>query len=244
MASVRVPVRKRTTNRKAKVSQESLQGLGRYAIRYVKPGQTIGLGTGHAAAAFIRALAEVMLGVRGVPTSNAAAELAASFGIPLVDLTEVNKIDVDFDGADEVDRKLNMIKGLGGAMVREKIVAAASRRRIFLVGEEKMVKRLGARGRLPVEVLPFGLPLAEREIAKLGLKPQTRRGEDRNLFVTDNGNYVIDCSIKELANPARLERELLAIPGVVGTGLFLGIADIVLVAMLNGSIKILRKRPH
>jgi ribose 5-phosphate isomerase A len=217
-----------------------LEALGRYALRYVKRRQVIGLGTGRAANEFIRALAKAKLDVYGVPTSNASGELARSLGIKLADLGDVAKIDSDFDGADEVDRRLNLIKGWGGAMVREKIVAAASRKRIFLVGEEKLVKRLGARGTLPVEVVPFALTLATREIAKLGLKPRSRSNPDGAEFVTDNGNRVIDCGVKEIRNPARLERDLRAIPGVVGTGLFLGMADLVLVAMRDGSIRTLR----
>ena len=210
-------------------------------MRYVKRGQTIGLGTGRAANAFIRALAEAKLDIRGVPTSNASAELARSLGIKLEELADVARIDVDFDGADEVDPRLNLIKGWGGAMVREKIVAAASRKRIFLVGEEKLVKRLGARGSLPVEVVPFALSFVSRAIAKLGLKPHPRQTQDGSPFVTDNGNRVLDCGVKEIRNPARLERELLSIPGVVGTGLFLGMADVVLVAMRDESIKTLRR---
>ncbi|HZP45833.1 MAG TPA: ribose-5-phosphate isomerase RpiA [Candidatus Binataceae bacterium] len=243
MASARRSSRKPGIKAKPPVPAESLEALGRYAIRYVKPGQTIGLGTGHAATAFIRALAEVMLGVRGVPTSNASAELATALGIPLVELSEVDRLDLDFDGADEVDPKLNMIKGWGGAMVREKVVAAASRRRIFLVGEEKLVRRLGKRGRLPIEIVPFALPYATQEIARRGLKPRPRATDSGQLFVTDNGNYIVDCAVKEIANPRRLERDLLAIPGVVGTGLFLGIADLVLVAARDGSVKTLRRRP-
>src|SRR5690242_20406757 len=131
-----------------------LDALGRYALRYVKAGQTIGLGTGRAASAFIRALGEAKIGVCGVPTSNASADLARSLGIELTDLTDHMRLDADFDGADEVDSRLNMIKGYGGAMVREKVVAAASRRRIFLIGQEKRVKRLGQHGKLPVEVVP------------------------------------------------------------------------------------------
>jgi ribose 5-phosphate isomerase A len=218
-----------------------LEALGRYALRYVKRGQTIGLGTGRAANAFIRALAKAKLDVHGVPTSHASAELARSLGIKLDELGDVAKIDIDFDGADEVDPRLNLIKGWGGAMVREKIVAAASRKQIFLVGEEKLVKRLGARGTLPVEVVPFALTLATREIAKLGLKPRSRSNPENAAFVTDNGNRVIDCGVKEIRNAARLERDLRAIPGVVGTGLFLGMADLVLVAMRDGSIKTLRR---
>jgi ribose 5-phosphate isomerase A len=124
-------------------------------------------------------------------------------------------------------------------MVREKIVAAASRKRIFLVGEEKIVPRLGARGSLPVEIVPFAFSFASRAIAKLGLKPHPRVNHDGSWFVTDNGNRVINFGVKEISNPARLERELLSIPGVVGTGLFLGIADTVLIAMRDGSIKTL-----
>ena len=226
------------------VASPDLEALGRYALRYVKPSQTLGLGTGRAAAAFIRALGDAQLGVRGVPTSNASAELARSLAIPLDDLHEVAKIDVDFDGADEVDPRLNLIKGLGGAMVREKIVAAASRKRIFLVGEEKLVKRLGVRGNLPVEVVPFAFAYVAREITKLGLKPHPRINHDGSSFVTDNGNDVINVGVKEIRNPARLERTLRAIPGVVGTGLFLGMADLVLVAMRDGSIKTLRRPPR
>lgn len=220
-----------------------LDALGRHALRYVKSGQTIGLGTGRAASAFIRAVAEAQIDVRGVPTSNDSAELARSLGIGLVELKEVARLAADFDGADEVDPRLNMIKGLGGAMVREKIVAASSRRRIFLVGEEKLVKRLGAHGNLPIEVVPFALPHVSRELARLGLKPRTRKNQDGAEFVTDNGNHVIDCRVTEIRNPSRLERELLAIPGIVGTGLFIGLADLVLVAMRDGSIKTLLHRP-
>ena len=127
-------------------------------------GQAIGLGTGRAASAFIRALAASGLEVRGVATSRASAELARSLKIDVVELRAAPKLDADFDGADEVDGQLNMIKGLGGAMVREKVVATASRKRIFLVGEEKLVKRLGQHGNLPVEVVPFAESFVERQI--------------------------------------------------------------------------------
>jgi ribose 5-phosphate isomerase A len=220
----------------------NLVALGEYALRYVKPGQILGLGTGRAASAFIRALGASRIGVAGVPTSNASAQLARSVGIRLVDLGEVRRLDLDFDGADEVDPRLNMIKGLGGAMVREKVVAEASRRRVFLVGEEKRVKRLGARGILPIEIVPFAVAFAARRIAELGLKPSQRKTDSGDDFVSDNGNLVLDCRVKEIRQPARLERDLLAIPGVVGTGLFVGIADIVLVAAKDGKITTLRRR--
>jgi ribose 5-phosphate isomerase A len=220
---------------------EFLDALGKYALRYVKPGQTLGLGTGHAAGAFIRALGESGIDIRGVPTSNGSAELARSVGIRLVDLSDAPRLDIDFDGADEVDPRLNMIKGLGGALVREKIVAEASRRRIFLVGEEKRVKRLGSHGTLPVEVVPFAGAFAARRIAKLGLKPVVRTTDSGEHFISDNGNLVLDCRVGKISSPARLDRDLLAIPGVVGTGLFVGIADLVLVAAADGKISTLRR---
>lgn len=219
----------------------NLAALGEYALRYVKRGQTIGLGTGRAASAFIRALGAAKLDVRGVATSKASEELARALGIEVVDLSSVKRLDADFDGADEVDSKLNLIKGLGGAMVREKIVAAASKKRIFLVTEEKLVKRLGARGNLPIEVIPLAASYVARELAKLGLKAVLRQ-ESGAAYVSDNGNSVLDCKVREIRNPARLERDILAIPGVVGTGLFVRMTDLVLVAMNNGRIKTLRPK--
>src|ERR1019366_4867546 len=137
-------------------SEDALEALGRFAVRYVKPGQTIGLGTGKAASAFIRALGESGIKVRAVPTSNASAQLGRECGIEIVTLADVARLDADFDGADEVDPRINLLKGFGGALVREKIVAAASKKFIVLVGPEKLYPRLGARKRLPVEVVPFG----------------------------------------------------------------------------------------
>jgi ribose 5-phosphate isomerase A len=220
----------------------SLEALGKYALRFVKPGHTIGLGTGRAASAFIRALGESGISVRGVPTSKAAEDLARSVGIPIVTLAEASKIDTDFDGADEVDPRLNLIKGYGGALVREKIVAASSRRFVVLVGYEKMVKKLGERGSMPVEVVPFGVPLVTAKIRAMGMKPRIREShENGSEFITDNGNLILDCAVKKIANPARLDRELLAIPGVVGTGLFVAIASMVLVAEESGKIRTLKR---
>jgi len=218
----------------------SLEALGRYALRFVKPGHTIGLGTGRAASAFIRALGASGIDIRGVPTSTPAEELARSVGIPIVTLAEAGKIDTDFDGADEVDSRLNLIKGYGGALVREKIVAASSRRFVVLVGYEKIVKRLGDRGRIPIEVVPFGVPLVSAKIKAMGMKPRVRENDGRQL-VTDNGNLILDCAVKTIASPAQLDRELLAIPGVVGTGLFVGMADVVLVAEASGKIRTLKR---
>ena len=196
------------------------------------------MGTGHAASAFIRALGESGIKVRGVPTSNASADLAKKYGIEIVSLADVKELDADFDGADEVDPKLQLLKGFGGALVREKIVAASSKKFIVLVGPSKMFPRLGARKRLPVEVVPFGCAYVTRAVAKLGLNGATRKNDDGSDFITDNGNPILDCAVKEIRNPAQLEREQLAIPGVVGTGLFINMASIVVVASEDG------KAPH
>jgi len=150
---------------------------------------------------------------------------------------EAGTIDIDFDGADEVDPRLNLLKGYGGALVREKIVAASARKFIVLVGEEKLVPKLGRRGSLPVEVVPFGAPLAIARIKALGLRPKVRQ-KDADVFISDNGNVILDCAVNEIANPARLDRELLAIPGVVGTGLFIGMANTVLIAGSPGKITV------
>jgi ribose 5-phosphate isomerase A len=217
-----------------------LDELGKHALRYVRVGQTVGLGTGRAASAFIRALGDSGIAARGVPTSKASDELGRSVGIEIVSLAEVTRLASDFDGADEVDSRLNLLKGYGGALVREKIVAEASRKFFVLVGEEKLVRKLGTRGSLPVEVVPFAVPLAIKKISALGLKPRVRPSDGGD-YITDNGNLILDCGVSEIHNPARLDRDLLAVPGVVGTGLFVGLATTVLVATRNGKIKTLRR---
>jgi ribose 5-phosphate isomerase A len=213
------------------MSDAALEGIARRALDFVRPGSVLGLGTGRAATAFVQALGERVQGglkVRGVPTSGVTAKLAAELGIPLVGLDDVDEIDVTFDGADEVDDSLDMIKGYGGALVREKIVAASSRERVMLIGAEKLVRRVGERGRLPVEVIPFGVPLARRRLTELGLRPAVRGGAAQP-YVTDNGNQIVDCGLEPVDDALALEERILAIPGVVGTGFFLGMADCVLV---------------
>lgn len=210
---------------------ETRPSVATRALEFVKDGDVVGLGTGRAATAFVVALGAVVKGglrVRGVPTSQVTADLAMQLGIPLARLDEVGQIDVTFDGADEVDPQLDLIKGYGGAMVREKIVAASSQRLIILVGAEKLVPVLGSRGILPVEVVPFGLPLCQRRLAELGCRPTVRLVDSRP-FVTDNGNQILDCGISPIRDPAAFEQSILSIPGVVGTGLFIGMADTVLV---------------
>lgn len=201
------------------------------AFEFISDGQILGLGTGRAATTFVRALGQRIkegFNFRCVPTSQATAALAQKLGIPLTTLKEVEQIDVTVDGADEVDPHLDLIKGWGGALVREKIVAAASRRLVILVGPEKLVPVLGTRGSLPVEVMPFGLEFCRRQLRKLGCDPIPRMNNDR-LFQTDNGNHVLDCKVSPLDKPREWEQAARVIPGVVGTGLFLGMAHVVLV---------------
>ncbi len=215
------------------------------ALALVADDSRIGLGSGHTAHAFVQALGQRIraegLRVHGVPTSKETAALSRNEGIPLVPLAEAGIIDLTIDGADEVDAQLELIKGYGRDMVREKIVAASSRRLIIVVGDEKLVPQLGTRGKLPVEVVSFALPLCERRLRELGCEPiPYLRGN--SLFVTDNGNHILDCQIGPITDPARLEMDIRAIPGVVGTGLFLGMADTVLVGDRNdfGMIEELR----
>jgi ribose 5-phosphate isomerase A len=202
------------------------------ALELVPNDARLGLGSGRASQAFVKALGERVrtrgLRVVGVPTSEETAHLAQQEGITLASLAEAGILDLTVDGADEVDPHLNLIKGYGRALVREKIVAASSRRLIILVGQEKLVPQLGTRGKLPVEVIPFALPLCERRLTELGCRP-VPYFHDGSLFVTDNGNHILDCEIKPIPDPVRLELDIRAIPGVVGTGLFLEMADTVLV---------------
>jgi ribose 5-phosphate isomerase A len=214
------------------------------ALGFITPGDVVGLGSGHASAEFIGLLGERVragFSVRGVPTSRASEEQALRLGIPLVSLEEGMPLAVTVDGADEVDPKLNLIKGYGRALVREKVVAAASRKLVILVGPGKEVPVLGTRGKLPVEVVPFALPLCRRRLADLGCDPVPYE-EGGKLFVTDNGNHILDCVVGAILDPAAFEASLRAIPGVVGTGLFLGMADTVLVGDDHFELKAERRR--
>jgi ribose 5-phosphate isomerase A len=202
------------------------------ALEYVRDGQILGLGTGRAAEAFVRGLGARVadgLSVHGVPTSQRTAALASQLGIPLLQLEQAPAIDTTFDGADEFDPNLDLIKGYGGAMVREKIVAASSSRLVILAGPEKRVPVLGSRGKLPVEVLAFGEALCRSRLQQLGCEPERRRGKAGAPELSDNGNPILDCKIAAIENPAELERAILQIPGVIGSGLFLGLADVVIV---------------
>jgi ribose 5-phosphate isomerase A len=206
------------------------------AAEMIEPGMVVGLGTGRAAAMFVRALArriEKGLEVKGVPTSRRTEELAMELGVPLVGLEEIDVIDIDVDGADEVDPSLDLIKGHGGALLRERVVASVSKRFVILAGEEKIVPRLGARMSVPVEVVPFAAPVSKRNLEALGGDVRLRLSEGRP-FVSDNGNHILDAKFGSIGDASELERRIDALPGVVDNGLFIGMADLVLVQSESG----------
>jgi ribose 5-phosphate isomerase A len=206
------------------------------AMRYVQDGTCLGLGSGSTAAVWVRLLGRRVrdgLRIRGVPTSEATRTLAQAEGIPLTSLDEALHIDLTVDGADEVDRNLAMIKGGGGALLREKVVAAFSRRLVIIADSRKLVERLGAFP-LPVEVVPFALRPVREQIAAWGGKPVLRLGDDRRPAVTDGGNHILDCSFGVIADPENLARRLDAVAGVVEHGLFLNMADTAIVGREAG----------
>ena len=228
------------------MTDAAVESAAASALELIADGTRIGLGTGHATAAFVARLAErVRSGLRlvGVPTSEATAAQARSLGIPLGTLDDGEELALTVDGADEVAPNLDLVKGFGGALVRERIVAAASRRQVILVGHEKLVDRLATRGRIPIEVVPFACRLVLRRVRALGLDPVVRLADGRR-FISDNGNLTIDCSLATPLVDARaarvLEADLRAIPGVVDTGLFLGTAERVLVGHPDGRVDVLQ----
>jgi ribose 5-phosphate isomerase A len=214
-----------------RLSDAGATSLAAEALRHVASGQVLGLGTGRAASAFVRALGQRVAGgldVRSVPTSEATAALARGLGIKLLTPDDVEALDLAVDGADEVDPRGDLIKGYGGALVREKVVAYLARRFVVLVGDEKLVPVLGSRGRLPIEVVPFAAAPCRHRLEALGYpaEPRTAAGTP---VVTDNGNRLLDCRVGPIADAAALDATLRAIPGVVGTGLFVGMNPTVLV---------------
>ena len=217
----------------------------REAVRLVTDGANVGLGTGRAAAAFVNELgARVRQGLRiaAIATSEATARQAEALGIPMIELHEDVILDLTVDGADEVAPNLDLVKGWGGALVRERIVAAAARRQVILVGPEKLVARLGQRGRIPVEVIPLARGLVSRELRRLGLAPTVRLRDDGMPAHTDNGNLTLDCApaapLAGAAEARALEAAILAVAGVVDTGLFLGTAERVLIGHPGGRIEV------
>jgi len=203
------------------------------AAGLVTEGMIVGLGSGTTASLVIRQLGERVrregLTLVGVPTSEATADLARVELIPLKDLDDVDDVDMDIDGADEVDPQFRLIKGRGGALLREKIVATASRRRVIVVAPGKRVDRLGRKYPVPLEVSPFGIRHTERYLQALGATTSIRRESDGSAMITDGGHQIIDCRFASIDDPEDLDRRLRSVVGVFETGLFLGLCDLLVV---------------
>ncbi len=222
-------------------SEQAKKNVGEAAAALIKSGMTVGLGTGSTSSAFITALAARCvegLNIKCVASSKASHALAQSLSIPLIDISTVNRLDITVDGADEIDDEKNMIKGGGGALMREKILAAMSDEMVVIVDEGKVVSRLG-KFPLPVEILPFGLPATIQHLATLGYKGEIRGKANGEPFITENGNVIYDLHLPtRIEDPKRLYNTLLNIPGVLENGLFIGYAGRVLIGRFDGKVEI------
>lgn len=215
---------------------EAKAAVAQRALEFIEEGMRVGLGTGTTATMFIRALAERVragLTIRCVASSEASETLAVSLGMNVTTLDELPELDVYIDGADEVGPELALIKGGGGALLREKIVASAAKRFIVVADASKVVEHLG-HFPLPVEVIKMALPLVQPRLAALGLNPRQRKREGGDAILTDEGNYILDCACVEIQDPERTAAEIRGIVGVVEHGLFLGMAKLALVAGDSG----------
>lgn len=218
------------------------QAAARAAVQLVESGSVVGLGSGSTATFAIQFLAERVrsgLKIVGIPTSQNTKHLAEELGIPLTTLEENPSIDIDIDGADEIDPQLNLIKGGGGALLREKVIASASRRFIVVAESVKLVAHLG-KFPLPVEVIPFAEPLIQRRIEALGAQVSLRKYAYGNPYVTDEGHHILDCSFGEISDPPALNAKLHEIPGVVEHGLFIGLAETAFVGKDGGVLQVKR----
>jgi ribose 5-phosphate isomerase A len=223
-------------------NDQEKEAAARASLRFIKDGQVVGLGTGSTAAHFIQLLGEQVkqgLRVRGIPTSVRSKELAESLGIPLTTLDECQEIAVTVDGADEVDPQLRLIKGGGGALLREKIVASATKQLVIVADASKQVKMLG-KFPLPVEVIRFSQALVSKRITALGANVQLRVDNSGKPFVTDENNHILDCRFGEIRDPDALARQLSDMPGVVEHGLFIGMASVALLARGSEIIELKR----
>ncbi len=212
------------------------QIAGEKAVEYVKDGMVLGLGTGSTVYYTIVKLGEMVkegLDIVGIPTSVQTERLARELGIRLSTLGEHPEIDLTIDGADEIDPNLNLIKGGGGALLREKIVASASKKEIIVADEGKLVGNLGERFHLPVEVVPFSYAVVMRELEAMNLRPVLRK-KDGKTYLTDNGNYILDCRTGIIEDPEKTETELNLVPGVVENGLFIKLTDMALIGTKKG----------
>ncbi len=230
------------------LAEEAKRKAAAAAVKHVKDGFVVGLGSGSTAAYAIEALGERIkrerLSIFGVPTSYQAFLLAVKHGIVITTLEEHPEINVTIDGADQIDAKLNLIKGMGAALAREKIVASASKQNIIIADESKKVKVLGENDHpVPIEVLPFATSILKRKLEEMGGKPVLREGKGKvGPVITDNGNVVIDAVFGIINDVAELERRLKMIAGVVETGLFVGFTDLVYLGTPSSVEKIEGKR--
>jgi ribose 5-phosphate isomerase A len=212
------------------------------AVSYIRDGMTLGLGTGSTAYWAIQGIGEQVkngLSVRAIATSIQSESLARELGIPIVSFSEIDHLDITIDGADEVDAGMNLIKGGGGALLREKIVASATRFYIIIVDESKLVYQLGAFP-LPVEVAPFGWELTLRRLQKLGGAPRMRMAGG-SPFLTDNQHYILDTSFGLIPDPALLHERVSAITGVMEDGFFIDMADLVIAGLASGDTRVLER---
>lgn len=210
---------------------EELKRMAAYeAVKRVRDGMVVGLGTGSTTRYAIEKIGEMVregMEIIGIATSKQTEEIASRAGIKIADINDYEEIDITIDGADQVDKDLNLIKGRGGALLREKIVASCSRKEIIIVDESKMVKKFSFP--LPVEVLKFGWKRTLDKIRRMGFDPVLRSG-----FITDNGNYILDCRYEEIEKPEEMEEILNNLPGVIENGLFINLADEIIVGSVEG----------
>jgi len=219
---------------------------GRHAADLVESGMTLGLGTGSTVFFTLQRLAERIrdeaLEVRGVPTSVDTETKAREMGIPLATLDEVERIDLTVDGADEIDSDFQMIKGGGGALLREKVVASITTKEVVVVGRNKVVERLGIGFLLPIEFVPFAGATVAAALVRHGCEPTLRRAGSGEVFVTDNGNHIYDCRFPGgIADPRALEAVTLLIPGVVECGLFIDLAHVLVIGDDDGTVEVREK---
>lgn len=222
-------------------AETAKRAAGYYAADLVQDGMIVGLGTGSTTTFFIEKLIErchAGLKIQVVATSNRSETQARQGGLALIDINKLTSIDFTADGADEIDPKKQMIKGGGGALLREKVVASISKETVIIVDESKLVKNLG-KFPLPIEILSFAHPAIIHQIKQLNLKGELRKNKDQTVYLTDNGNYIYDIHLQELIkDPELLDQQLKKIVGVLETGLFLHLAKKVVVGYGNGKVEI------
>jgi ribose 5-phosphate isomerase A len=221
-----------------------LARIGERAAAEVHEGDIVGLGTASTADAMTRALGQRVaegLSITGVTTSERTTALAASLGIPLVSIDDVDTLDLCIDGADEIDPELNVVKGRGGALLWEKLTARRAKRYIIIASNEKLVRHLGTRLPLPVEIIPHGWKHTSESLLPLGLQPKLRTSASGVPYVTDGGHYIVDCETGGIENPSELARSIKSLTGVVEHGLFIDMVDLALTVDEAGEIDEIRK---